>query len=697
MFKSIKAKVTALVMTASLVSVALVLIFSNVIVRDDAIKSYELSSKTDATLVEHIVTSFFADAINTTKELALLKDLQDVTGTFTYNNTIQSEIHFAFNDLTQSEHRLAGAFSNAQASHTSYELVYYGSNTGGFIMSEPTVLPAQYDPRQRPWYKTAVASSSGSAISKAYQSTSGMPVASTMTVVRNQQGKVLGVIAVDVQLSMLVTLMKDIKIGETGRVLLLENDGTVLAAPGDENLIMKRIGSTGNKALDSLAAKQDGMYEIEAESGTQLVRMHSVPATGHKLLVIKNESEVLEAAKYSLIVTVVSGVCVALLIGLIAYLFVLRTVKPLYRVIHFAKEVSKGEYSNVQPDAEFSGEILDLHLALKEMVASLVSSIQMADSKTEEAEKQTARANEALQTAAEAQAQAEVARKEGLNHAAGQLESIVENIGSVSEELTALVEQTRLGTERQAARSGETATAMVQMNTAVMEVARNASDAAQHSEVMRESVIHEADSVMEVVKAIDDVASRSEKMMNSLGSLGEKAQGIGQIMDVISDIADQTNLLALNAAIEAARAGEAGRGFAVVADEVRKLAEKTMHATSEVEQAVSAIQQGTSQNIEAMKQTTDVVVNCTSLAKEAGDSLVNMTTMIESSTDMVRVIATASEEQSASSEEINASVEEVTTLAGQMASSASDSARTMATLARLSDELNGVIQTLKQD
>lgn len=214
---------------------------------------------------------------------------------------------------------------------------------------------------------------------------------------------------------------------------------------------------------------------------------------------------------------------------------------------------------------------------------------------------------------------------------------------------------------------------------------------------MRESVAHEAEAVKEVVISINDVAVRSGQMTESLGELGEKAQGIGQIMDVISDIADQTNLLALNAAIEAARAGEAGRGFAVVADEVRKLAEKTMQATSEVEKAVSAIQTGISTNIDAMKQVSDVVTNCTGLAREAGDALISMTSMIERSTDMVRVIATAAEEQSATSEEINSSVEEVTRLADDMASSAGDSARTMGTLANLSNELHQVIKTLKQE
>lgn len=697
MFKSIKAKVTALVMFATLSSVLLVLVISNAIVREDAVEAFTASSKTDAALVENIVSHFFAGAINTTKEVALLEDIQQATGTYAFNSTVQVDMNFDVKELPPIEARISRVMHNARATHKGYELVYYGSNTGGFIMSDPTLLPAGYDPRQRPWYQAAVKAPSGSAISKAYQSTTGVPVASAMTVARDKQGGILGVVGIDVELSMLVTLMQEIKIGETGRVLLFEEDGTILAAPGFTDVAMKRLGSTGNKVLDSIAGKQDGMFELEVDGNSILGRMHTVKETGHRLLIIKDRSEVVASADESLVATVLSGGGVTLLIGLLAYFLILRMLKPLYNVVDSAKAVSQGDYSKVDSNIRMTGELFDLQCALKEMVDSLVNSIQMADRKTEEAEEQTMKANEALQAAAEAQAQAEVARKEGLNQAAGQLEAIVAEIGSVSEELSSLVEETRRGTERQAARSGETATAMEQMNVAVMDVAQNASDAAQHSEVMRESVAHEAEAVKEVVSSINDVAVRSGQMTESLGELGEKAQGIGQIMDVISDIADQTNLLALNAAIEAARAGEAGRGFAVVADEVRKLAEKTMQATSEVEKAVSAIQTGTSANIDAMKQVSDVVTNCTGLAREAGDALVSMTSMIERSTDMVRVIATAAEEQSATSEEINSSVEEVTRLADDMASSAGDSARTMGTLANLSDELHLVIKTLKQE
>lgn len=697
MFKTIKGKVITLLMIASLLSVLLVITISNIIVRSDALKEFEAASHTNAELVETIIGNFFSGAINSTKELAQMTELQETTGTLTFNHTIQTKIAFKLTELSQTERRIANYFANAKKAHKTYRSVYYGSSNGGFIFSAEPQLPPRFDPRSRPWYKVAIASSTGSAISKAYQTPKGIPVASTMTVARSKNGEVVGVVAVDLSLATLVNKMEELKIGKSGHVILLESDGTVLAAPGYGDVVMKSLGRTGNAGLDSLRGKNDGMYDIDFAGSQRLVRMHTVSSTGHKILIVMDKKEVLETAQESTKMSMLAGGAIALLIGLAGYLFVLRTLKPLYRVIDAAKRVSKGDYKKTLDEKDLSGELLELYKAIVEMVGSLVTSVDTAKEQTAEAYAQSEKAKIAFAAAAEAETQAKNARQRGLHQAADQLETIVTNIGSVSEELAEIVEQTRISTERQAERSGETASAMVQMNVAVIEVARNASDAAQHSEVMRENVVNEAEAVKQVVESIDDVAIRSSKMMTSLGDLGDKAQDIGKIMDVISDIADQTNLLALNAAIEAARAGEAGRGFAVVADEVRKLAEKTMQATSEVERSVSAIQQGTNLNIEAMQETTSVVIDCTALAKKAGDALTNMTTMIEGSTDMVRTIATASEEQSASSEEINSSVEEVTRLADEMASAAAHSANTMSSLTQLSNELRGVINTLKQD
>ena len=192
---------------------------------------------------------------------------------------------------------------------------------------------------------------------------------------------------------------------------------------------------------------------------------------------------------------------------------------------------------------------------------------------------------------------ADQAVKDGITQAAIRLEAVVEVVDSASGQLSAQIAGASRGSEEQARRIAETATAMEEMNATVLEVARNASQAAQTAEQARGQALEGSVEVGRVVTGIGNVQTQALGMKQDMARLGQQAEGIGRILNVISDIADQTNLLALNAAIEAARAGDAGRGFAVVADEVRKLAEKTMAATKEVGAAIAGIQEGTKKNL----------------------------------------------------------------------------------------------------
>ena len=236
---------------------------------------------------------------------------------------------------------------------------------------------------------------------------------------------------------------------------------------------------------------------------------------------------------------------------------------------------------------------------------------------------------------------------------------------------------------------------MNEMNATVLEVARNAGSAAEASENMRHKAEEGAHIVSDVVRSIASLRDMSLTLKEDMSTLGQNAAAITQIMSVISDIADQTNLLALNAAIEAARAGEAGRGFAVVADEVRKLAEKTMASTSEVGNAINAIQKSTDKSIRQVEISVEGVNAATELAGRSGDALQEIVQMAESAADQVRAIAAASEQQSATSEEINRSIADINQVASQNAAAMEQAAQSVQAMAEEARKLNALIEKMK--
>jgi methyl-accepting chemotaxis protein len=278
--------------------------------------------------------------------------------------------------------------------------------------------------------------------------------------------------------------------------------------------------------------------------------------------------------------------------------------------------------------------------------------------------------------------------------AAAAANTVSDQVASASEELAAQIEQSSHGSEEQRARTAEAATAMDEMNSTVMEVAKSAGAAAELAERAKAKAKQGSGLVDSVVDTINLVRQQAETLKKDMSALGDQADGIGHILEVISDIADQTNLLALNAAIEAARAGDAGRGFAVVADEVRKLAEKTMAATKQVGDSILAIQRSAQNNIKNTEQTAESIAQSTAMAHKSGQALTEIVDMVDQTADQVRGIATASEQQSAASEEISRSTEEINRIAGETSEAMVQSGQAVSDLARLAQELRTIINNM---
>ncbi len=292
--------------------------------------------------------------------------------------------------------------------------------------------------------------------------------------------------------------------------------------------------------------------------------------------------------------------------------------------------------------------------------------------------------------------EAEHALVNGRHEAAQQLESIVENVATASTQLSEQIDISAKGAEDVAMRMTETATAMDQMNCTVLEVAKNSN----HSAELAETTKSKATEGAQISKQSEDTMIRlrdeSLAIRVSMNELATHAQSINTVMGVISDIADQTNLLALNAAIEAARAGEAGRGFAVVADEVRKLAEKTMTSTGDVASAITAIQSSTEENVKKIDLTVKSIEDATKHAISSGESLIGILEMAEESADGIRTIATASEEQSATSDEIARSILQVSNTINETSQAMTEATHAVNSLSDQAKILTNLIEELQK-
>ena len=528
--------------------------------------------------------------------------------------------------------------------------VYAGFDTGDIISGDKTQpWPEDYDPRSRPWYKLAYNSSEMIA-TPPYIDITG---AAVVTLAQRFNGVMNGVLAADLSISYITEQINNLNIDNAGFAFLLDENNRVLAfrdssyAQKDASRLAKTLTPSN---IDSLL-RQGEITTIEWQDGSEkLLRLTNLQGTKWTLGLVEDKPLAYEAIEQQVLQSLAVVIVLALVILLIASFTVNHMFKPLQQLTNAIETLSKGDGDLTQRfNAQKQDEIGLLEAHMNRFLESLQLMVKAISSDTEQLIKQV---NESSNIAAKA--------SDGVN---GQHQDV-----------------------------DQIATAIHEMSATASEVASHAEMTASAAQVSMQACVEGNEVIVKSSNSIEQLSMQLGDASSVVSALEQNATDINQILSTIQAIAEQTNLLALNAAIEAARAGEQGRGFAVVADEVRVLSHRTQDSTEEIRSMISILQQNSQQAVSSMASSTDIAKSSVEFANQAKHSLERITDSITEITDMATQIASAAEEQRAVSEDISRNTQAINDTSNELSSQTqevSDNAQMMlATSSGLSDRVS---------
>ncbi|WP_018130546.1 methyl-accepting chemotaxis protein [Effusibacillus pohliae] len=558
-----------------------------------------------------------------------------------------------------------------QALHPEIQTTYVGTDTGLMIMSPNQKLPDGYDPRKRPWYQQAMEQKGKVVITEPYvDAITGDVVVTFAKTLKDGSG----VVALDLKLNNLAEIVKPLKIGQEGYAFILSKEAKFLIHPtakpgtdaqGDQRQIMY--------------SKDAGEFQYQYEGELKKMVFATNKLTGWKIAGTWYVKEVNQEAA-PIFNRMLLVVAISTLIGaLLVYLIIRSVTQPLKKLIEASDRISQGDLTR-RIEVRSKDELGQLGESFNKMADSLRSVL------TEVGET-------AIQLAASSE----------------ELTASAEQTSKATEQIASTIQEVALGTEQQVHHVKESAKAVNEMSAGVRQIATNAQNVSATAMRASEISAEGGQAIQTAVRQMNSIHLTVNGLAQSVKELGNRSQEIGKIVEVITGIAEQTNLLALNAAIEAARAGEHGRGFAVVADEVRKLAEQSAQSAQQIGELIQTIQAETDKAVQSMETATQAVAAGIGVVDQAGRSFDEIQRAVNEVAEQIQEGSAAAQQISAGTGQVVQAIETIsevteTTAAGtqnvsaaaeEQLASMQEITASAATLAKMAEELQSLVQTFK--